>query len=115
MSLRWYALDRDIDMSGISGTGRVAYALHLPSGRVLVLWDTEFDGEHSEGFEWLPNLRMLRQIHTYGGKTRLSPLDEEAPRNDTIKARALLDDAVHNLRDSLAELESLNKEGDLLL
>lgn len=79
----YYALDRDTDVSGISGTGRVAYAIVLPQGDVLMMWDTEFevDGQRrpSHGVEWLPDLDMLRTIHCYGGRTRLTPLDGEDP------------------------------------
>lgn len=66
----WYALDRDVDHTGISGTGRIAYAMELPHGRgVWVLWNT---GVRTAG--WYPDLATVTEIHGHNGATRITRL-----------------------------------------
>ncbi len=107
----WYALDRMVDLSGVSGTGRVAYALVLEHG-VIIVWDTTFvdpqtgEEKHSQGVEWLPSLALLDRIHCYGGKTRLTRLD--SPRAEdwagVLRAEQLLRAALPRLAAVCAEL-----------
>lgn len=39
-SARLLHLERDEDVSGVSGTGRVAYGCEFPDGTVVLRWDT---------------------------------------------------------------------------
>lgn len=104
----WFALDRDTDMSGISGTGRVAYAYLLDSG-VLMLWDTVSVAldKNTGGIEWLPDLAMLAAIHCYGGKTRLTQLDrpDEEDWRAVARAEELLRAAFTRLCNVVHELD----------
>lgn len=65
---QWLALDRDVDHTGISGTGRVAYGVRIPSG-IWLLWNT---GHYTAG--WYPDLRTVEQIHGHDGATRITRL-----------------------------------------
>lgn len=107
----WYALDRVTDVSGVSGTGRVAYATVLTND-VIVLWDTTFvdpetgEEKHSRGVELLPTLALLEQIHCHEGKTTLTPLNQ-APTEDweaVLHAEELLHAALPRLAAVCAEL-----------
>lgn len=104
----WYALDRDVDPKGVSGTGRIAYVLLLDSG-VLVLWDTrnrELD-KPTQGIEWLPSAEMCRALHTYAGQTRMTCLDvpgqEDWPA--ILRGEELLRKARTHLEATVDELD----------
>ncbi len=71
MAVRFWALDRDEDVSGISGSGRIAYAIQLATG-VLLVWDTDW-----VTVDWRPDMATLEAIHGHGGATRIVPLDED--------------------------------------
>ena len=66
-----YALDRDEDMTGVSGTGRVGYALEYAPG-VIVLWDRE-----PATLSWFPSLDAVKEVHCHHGHTVLTKLDDE--------------------------------------
>lgn len=70
-TLRFYALDRDTDVSGVSGPGRIAYALERDTG-VLLVWDTDWIT-----VDWRPSMQVLGQIHGHNGATRIVPLDDD--------------------------------------
>jgi hypothetical protein len=88
VSARRFELHRDVDVSGISGTGVVAdgwvhdTALHirhwhewhldLPPGWVRLVWR----GEHSSTSLW-SNLATMLAIHGHNEMTRVVWLDEE--------------------------------------
>lgn len=78
VALRFFALDRDVDVSGVSSSGRVAYAIQLPAG-VLLVWDTFATTGIPATGDWRPNMRAVDLIHGHGGKTRITPLDNDCP------------------------------------
>lgn len=98
----WYALDRDTDVSGLSGTGRVASLLHVPGKGALQLWDTTFSGRHSMGVEWLPDLAMVEEIHCHNGATRLTSLAEDWGAR--MHGRELLAAGAYNLTQFLGHM-----------
>lgn len=71
---RPYVLRRHDDVSGISGTGPIAYALDLGDDGVLQMWDTHV-GENRDipthGLEWLPGMTMVERIHGHNGATTI--------------------------------------------
>lgn len=70
---RVYALDRDVDVSQVSGTGRKAYAIEARDGSgVLLVWDTSW-----VTVDWRPSMQVLEEIHGHGGSTRFTPLDDD--------------------------------------
>lgn len=91
---RLYALDRDRDESGVSGTGRVAYAFNLPTG-VLVVWDAE-----KVTLDWRPDMAAVVAIHSHNGATRITPLDDPA---DWDRATVLLREVIHRALDTYVE------------
>lgn len=94
---QYYALDRLTDVSGVSGTGRVAYVIDMPpGGGVLILWATQWPG-----IEWLPSLTDVAEVHCYGGKTKLVNLADD-PAGHAAGER-LLQAAYPRLR-SLADI-----------
>lgn len=80
--LNYYALRRDVDVSGVSGTGTVAYAIEFTTGVELV-WDTKW-----VTCDWRPNMTVVREIHGYEGQTRIEKLDPESA--ETVHAEGLL-------------------------
>lgn len=61
--LCWLALDRHDDVTGISGTGIIAFLLVLDHG-ILSFWDT---GWHT--VSWYPDLATVLDVHGHDGRT----------------------------------------------
>lgn len=61
-------LEREADVSGVTGTGNVAELVIASDGRVVIFWPT------GEGV-W-PNLEEAMKVHGHGGKTIAVILDD---------------------------------------
>ena len=61
-----FYLERDVDPSGISGTGRIAHGILFDDGRVAMRWMT--DHRSTALYE---SLYDVYKIHAHGGQTRL--------------------------------------------
>lgn len=65
--MRTFHLQRDEDVSGISGTGRVAEGVEFSDGTVVVRW---LVGDHQSTVVW-PGIDAVEAIHGHGGATRI--------------------------------------------
>lgn len=65
--MRTFYLEREQDVTGISGTGRVAEGVQFSDGVVAIRWIV---GEHRSTVVW-PNVEAVEAIHGHGGATRL--------------------------------------------
>ena len=65
-------LMRDEDISGISGTGRVAEGIEWTNGMVTVSWLGTY---HS--IETVMNIHTIEALHSHNGKTRVVWEDKE--------------------------------------
>jgi hypothetical protein len=66
--LRPFVLQRDTDLSGISGTGVVAEGVEFSSGVVALTWLSEWPTSvvfHERGID------SVRAVHGHGGATRI--------------------------------------------
>lgn len=70
---RLFKLVRDQDVSGISGTGLVAWGVQFPDGRVATRWN----GVIAQTCAW-DSIEHVERIHGHGGATRLVWLDGAA-------------------------------------
>ncbi|WP_242666988.1 hypothetical protein [Frankia casuarinae] len=68
--VRRFQLERDVDVSGVSGTGAVAFGAQAPDGTCVLWWDSEHD---SIGI--YPTMETLLAIHGHGGSTRVVYID----------------------------------------
>lgn len=59
-------LERDEDVSNVSGTGIVAYGILFPDGTVVLRWDTKV-----RSTVYYDSIYDLRVITGHGGKTRI--------------------------------------------
>ena len=59
-------LERDEDVSGISGTGVVAYGAEFPDGTIVLRWDTKV-----RSTVFYDSLTDLEAITGHGGRTRI--------------------------------------------
>lgn len=66
MSRRFH-LERDVDVSGVSGTGVVAEGVEFSDDAVVVRWVT---GEHRSTVVW-SSITDVEVIHGHGGATRI--------------------------------------------
>ncbi|MET9262397.1 hypothetical protein [Amycolatopsis sp. NPDC004079] len=67
---RRFALERDADVTGVSGTGRVADGVVWPDGKVTIAWR----GEHASIVIW-PDLKSALAVHGHDGATRAVFID----------------------------------------
>lgn len=64
--MRLFHLQRDVDVSGISGTGIVADGVVFPDGVAVIRWR----GERQSTVVW-PSIEDVEAIHGHGGATRI--------------------------------------------
>ena len=65
--MRRFHLARDVDHSGVSGTGIVARGYRLPFGLALLWWP----GAHPTVTVHLHGMGSVQAIHGHGGSTRI--------------------------------------------
>lgn len=65
--MRTFTLERDEDVSGISGTGTVAEGVEFSTGKVVIHWVA---GEHRSTVVW-DSIAAVEAIHGHGGATRV--------------------------------------------
>lgn len=70
---RVFALDRSEDVSGVAGTGTIAYGIKFspPNGKVVIGWMTT---PHNS-VKILDSIEAVLAIFEHGGRTRLRYLD----------------------------------------
>lgn len=71
----FFALDRDVDASGVSGTGRVASGATLDTG-TLLSWHAV-----TRTLGWYHTCQQVDDVHGHAGATRLTALTEESERS----------------------------------
>lgn len=65
--IKTFSLQRDFDVSGISGTGLVAEGVQFSDGTVVVRWIT---GDHHSTVAW-DSIEAVEAIHGHGGLTQV--------------------------------------------
>ncbi|MBL7491784.1 hypothetical protein I6A60_22800 [Frankia sp. AgB1.9] len=71
--VRRFQLERDVDVSGVSGTGAVAYGAQSPDGTCVLWWASGL-----ESTTIYPNMDTLLAVHGHGGMTRAIYIDPES-------------------------------------
>lgn len=71
--VRRFHLERDVDVSGVSGTGVVAYGVQAPNGTCVLWWDSEH-----ESIGIYPSMDTLLAIHGHSGSTHAVFVDDPA-------------------------------------
>ena len=64
--MRTFTLERDTDVSGVSGTGTVADGVVFPDGVTVIRWR----GERQSTVVW-PSVEDVEAIHGHNGATRI--------------------------------------------
>lgn len=67
MSTKTFLLVRDVDVSGISGTGVVAWGVQFPDGIVVTRWCSS---ETRQTCVW-SSIKDVEKVHGHGGSTRI--------------------------------------------
>lgn len=94
---RLFHLQRDHDVSGVSGTGRVANGVLWPDGTVSLRWI----GERPSTVHW-DRLADAEHVHGHGGATRIVWADEQPP----VDRAAVLREAIDVAREEGHRLEA---------
>lgn len=71
---RRFLLVRDVDVSGVSGTGIVAEGVRWTNGLASVCWR----GDHPSIVTWPRGMDSVEFVHGHGGNTAVAWLDEES-------------------------------------
>lgn len=66
--MKLFVLERDIDETGISGTGRVAEGIQFSDGRCAMRWMTADLIRSTAVYDSIEDVAF---IHGHGGKTRI--------------------------------------------
>ena len=82
---RRFVLHRRYDLTGVSGTGVIAYGTRYPTGRVTLAWCCS-DVRSVTVYD---DIAEVQQIHGHGGLTDIRWIDEEASAVDDRRVRAL--------------------------
>lgn len=69
--IRRFVLMRNIDITGISGTGLVAWGVQFPDGKVVTRWN----GTVAQTCVW-DSIADVEAIHGHNGSTEIKWLDE---------------------------------------
>lgn len=64
---RLFHLQRDVDVTGASGTGHVADGVLWPDGTVTVKWR----GEYASEVSWPKGIEAVEHVHGHDGRTRI--------------------------------------------
>jgi len=75
--VRRFQLERDVDVSGVSGTGVVAFGVQAPDGTCVLWWNSEHDS-----IAIYPSMETLLAIHGHGGMTRAVYIDDMPAAED---------------------------------
>lgn len=89
--MRLFELHRDIDSSGVSGTGVVAQGVQFDSGQCAMTWLTQWNS-----VAVYPDLETLEAIHGHNGNTRVVFMEGPATKSmscccEECKQNQLLD------------------------
>lgn len=69
-----FELHRDVDVTGVSGTGTVADGVVFPDGIVVLHWR----GEWPTSVVWYERgVEAVRHVHGHSGQTRVVWIDKE--------------------------------------
>ncbi|MBL7496447.1 hypothetical protein I6A84_13295 [Frankia sp. CNm7] len=71
--VRRFQLERDVDVSGVSGTGAVAFGAQAPDGTCVLWWSSGL-----ESTTIYRDMETLLAIHGHGGMTRAIYIDPES-------------------------------------
>lgn len=74
MTARRFYLNRKVDVSGNSGTGRVAEGCLFSNGKVALCWQT--DRSSTTVYD---SLDHCEELHSHGGATEIEWIDQETP------------------------------------
>jgi hypothetical protein len=69
--VRRFQLERLVDVSGVSGTGVVAYGAQAPDGTCVLWWESAL-----ESIGIYPDMETLLAIHGHQGTTRAMYIDD---------------------------------------
>ncbi len=64
--MRRFHLQRDIDSTGVSGTGRVAEGVMFTSGRVAMTWLSPYTAVNV-----YDNMEVVEALHGHSGNTKI--------------------------------------------
>lgn len=71
MDRRTFQLQRDTDVTGVSGTGVIAEGCQFSNGTVVLVWKPQPERAASSSVAVWPELDSMLGIHGHDGKTRV--------------------------------------------
>ena len=71
LEMRRFCLQRDVDVSGVSGSGVVAEGVEFSNGSVALSWLSTYSST-----VFYDNIKTLEHIHGHSGSTRIIWIDK---------------------------------------
>ena len=71
--MKRFFLQRDVDISGVSGIGNVAEGIQFDSDWCAMVWLTP-----TPAMSWYPNIKAIEDIHGHHGCTKIVWVDNES-------------------------------------
>lgn len=103
--MRIFALQRDEDESGVSGTGRVGEVAEFPNGKAVLQWSANtLAGVPSMSI--FDSLKDLETVHGHGGKTRLVEVGNEGDDKPELLTRERLNSLFAEFSADLEEVHT---------
>lgn len=81
---RRFVLQRDRDVSGVSGTGAVAFGVMFPDRTVVIRWR----GQHCSTVVWA-DIDSALAVHGHDGATRVDWIDPPGSAESTTRDRTV--------------------------
>jgi len=81
--IKCFYLNREVDESGISGTGVVAVGIVFPSGRAVLEWVSKRTNANSLGI--YEDMDDLQEVHGHKGATKIVWYDEKGDENESAE------------------------------
>lgn len=90
--MRLFELHRDVDSSGVSGTGVVAQGVEFDNGQCAMSWLSQW-----QSVAIYPDITVLENIHGHNGNTRVVWIEGPAQERDRTVTVAGKEVPVHTL------------------
>jgi hypothetical protein len=80
MARETFALVRDTDVTGVSGTGEIAEGVRFSNGTVVLSWRPQLERAANSSVAVWPELESMIAIHGHDGATRVVWDKVDGPR-----------------------------------
>lgn len=108
--MKRFVLRREVDVSGISGTGLVAEGVQFSDGTCVIRWC----GERASTVVW-PSLDDVIAIHGHGGATQIEWVGDPGHRDALAVARNIVNQVLDEAGTDVDTRQRINDDCDVFV